>query len=918
LKKLSAFLIIFLLVLASTTHLYYTHWCKERQTEKILPYIPRSAVLVYEIADFGKQWEHFQKIPIAKNLKQVSAFVALQKRISLLDNLVENPQSLDEISLTVSVHELGEEHLGYILYLNTREEATKRLLKHITTSIEQNKVCRETTRIYAGYKLTELSKQGTAQPLCYIKHDQYIIASYSSLLIEDVVRGLANKKQARFLSLKKTGNVQGSLYVNFRKLPQFLRAFVKRSQVETCNAALAALTATSHLNLKLTHHHLLLNGVATARKKSPSCLTNKLSDQTAGAILLAPYLPESAAVLQHFTFSDAEQLMATLQPHTSLPAINKILEEKNISLLAGTLYPLLQGEIGHCVLDTEHSDQKDQLVFIKVYHPSTFMEALKSLNLLTVLSSQKSHQPTETYQLTTNYFQYWLPGLLFPSCEAKYITQIDDYVVLANSQAGLQTWYTQYQQGKIWSNIPQKKTWLESTLDRANFSLFVDLRKVGPQIMHALLPTWQQVGRKYTHVFQNFRHVSLQLLHEHETGCYMSILLNYQEENNPKTDLVQQITATKTAISSKKLTSSRIFQAEAPIISRPWLVKSHRGQGYYTLLQDALHQLYFLDPTGNLLWKKSLDGPMTTDLFEIDYYANNKTQYLFATNKLLYLIDYYGHNISKYPHALHQTGQPTRLRVVDYNRNKHYRFLNATAQGNIYLTDKYFRPLPTWNPLPLGQDFADTPFHLRIQGKDYFLALQTNGTLQALNRKGQSYPEFPVYLKVPVHNPLLVCLGKTTDDTALIVLTDTGQHICLNLAGRVQETIQLDHSKDGARFIACPNRATGHQYVIMRQDRDKIAVMDEARNVLFELPNQAKNLLLQYYNFGCDNQFYVFTDTDEQLIYLYDHTGKLLHDSPWHSDHEASLLFLAEKKKLKIYIGMGPVLSVYEHSLASE
>ena len=161
-------------------------------------------------------------------------------------------------------------------------------------------------------------------------------------------------------------------------------------------------------------------------------------------------------------------------------------------------------------------------------------------------------------------------------------------------------------------------------------------------------------------------------------------------------------------------------------------------------------------------------------------------------------------------------------------------------------------------------------------------------------------------------------MGKTTDDTALIVLTDTGQRICLNLAGRVQETVQLDHSKDASRFIACPNRATGHQYVILQQDRDKVTVMDEARKILFELPNQAKNLLLQYYNFGGDHRFYVFTDTEEQLTYLYDHTGKLLHDAPWHSNHEASLLFLAEKKQLKIYVGIGSVLSVYEHSLASE
>jgi hypothetical protein len=161
-------------------------------------------------------------------------------------------------------------------------------------------------------------------------------------------------------------------------------------------------------------------------------------------------------------------------------------------------------------------------------------------------------------------------------------------------------------------------------------------------------------------------------------------------------------------------------------------------------------------------------------------------------------------------------------------------------------------------------------------------------------------------------------MDKMTDGTALVVLTDTGQHIHLNLGGQVEEIVQLDYSKDASRFIVCPNRATGHQYVMMQQDQDRVKVMDEARRMIFELTNQAKNLLLQYYNFGGGHQFYVFTDTEKKLTYLYDHNGKLLDDTPCYSSHGVSLLFLAAQKQLKIYASMGPVLSVYEYSLASE
>jgi hypothetical protein len=912
LKKLPVFLIIFLLVLASTTYLYYNHWRSVQQAEEALPYIPQSAALVYEVADFGKQWEHFRQMPMAKTLNQVPAFVAIQHGLSFLRNLVGTPKNLDKVPLTVSVHGLGEEHLGYIFYFNMHDAATQGILGAIALKIEKEKAYSKTIRKCAGYKITELSKHGVTQPLSYTKHEQYIIVSYSSLLIEDVVRGLASKQKTGFLDLKKGANTQGSLYVNFSQLPQLLRTFVQHGQVDTFSDSLTTFALASHFNLKLTHHHLLFSGFAREQETtSPSYLTHTLPSQAADAMLLAPYLPQNTAVLQHFTFSDAEQLLASFQQYRSSPKVGETSKSNAINLLSGTLDPLLQGEIGHCTLATGHNQQKEQLVFIKVRDPQAFIEALQGSNLLTLLSSQELNLPVSTHKLTTDYFQNWLPGQLFPAFKASYITQVNDYIVLANSQIGLQTWHSQYRQGKTWSNTPQQNVWLESTLDKAHFSLFVDLKKAWPQIIHSLKPAWQQVCKTHAGAFQKFRHVSLQLLHEPDTGCYISILLNHQEETKPTRESATQQATTQQDTLQKTLTTSTIFQTEAPMINRPWLVKSHRGKGHYILLQDALHQLYFLDPTGKMLWKKPLEGPITTDFFEVDYYKNNKTQYLFATDKQLHLLDYLGHKINKYPHLLHQPGQPAGLRVVDYRNNKQYRFLIATAQGNIYLKDKHYRPLPAWNPRSLGQGFASTPLHLRVQGNDYFLVLQTNGTLHALNRKGQNYPGFPVDLKAPVHHPLLVRTGETVNDTSLIVLTDTGQHICLNLTGCIQEAVQLDCSENASSFTLCPNSVTGHQYVMMRQDADKITVMDKTGSLLFEAQHQAQHLLLQYYNFDDTHQYYVLINLDAQLTYLYDHTGRLLHDVPWHNKHKVSLFLSKAARQLEIYVGFETTLSKY-------
>lgn len=329
-KKLSAFLIIFLLVLASATYLYNNHWRSEQQAEEALPYIPQSAALVYEVADFGKQWEYFQQTPMAKTLNQVSAFAAVQHDLSLLKNLVEAPQNLDKVPLTVSVHGLGEEHLGYIFYFNTHDAATQGILEAITLKIEKEKAYSKTIRKCAGYQITELGKHGATQPLSFIKHEQYVFASYSPLLIEDVVRGLASKQKTGFLDLKKAANTQGSLYVNFSQLPQLLRTFVQHGQVDTLSTSLTTLALASHFNLKLTHHHLLFSGFARDQETtSSSYLTHTLPSQAAGAMLLA----QSTAVLQHFAFSGAEQLLASFQQYRSLPKVGETSGKNAINLL---------------------------------------------------------------------------------------------------------------------------------------------------------------------------------------------------------------------------------------------------------------------------------------------------------------------------------------------------------------------------------------------------------------------------------------------------------------------------------------------------------------------------------------------------------------------------------------------------------
>jgi len=316
------------------------------------------------------------------------------------------------------------------------------------------------------------------------------------------------------------------------------------------------------------------------------------------------------------------------------------------------------------------------------------------------------------------------------------------------------------------------------------------------------------------------------------------------------------------------------------LTSKPYLIATHKEKLPYLLAQDKTNQLYFIDHTGKLIWKKKLESALTTPVFTLDVYKNKKLQYLFATTKKLHLLDYTGQEIKQYPHKLPALQTPFYLNIVDYKQDNNYRILFADANGNIYLKDIDYRPLPGWNPrFLMNSAFVYTPFHFRQQ-KDYFFSLQESGKLHALNRRAQIYPGFPIDLGSPTHNAFIITPSSADQLAYIFTLTDEGSLKSYNLAGELQNTLSLEKNAYTTQFVLCPELVAGNNFVIVRQDLDKIVFLDSKGEKIFELPHELeKHLLYQYYAFG-NQAFYIITDLAKQKSNIYNTNGALMHEIP--------------------------------------
>jgi hypothetical protein len=891
LKKLSFILGLFVLALAGIAWVYYKSWRNESQQSTTLPDIPQSAALVYELESAGKQWAVFQQTDLVQDLACLPVYASIQKSLHWLEGIGIDRSTLDKLPMVCSIHGLSEEELGYIFYFPIQAPSTQALLQ-LLPKLKQDPTYQIEETSYTKHRITIVHKLGTSQKLHFIQQGSHIIASFSLVLLEDLIRGLAQKVPNTFLPIQQSTNKKSNLYINFSQMPLVLRTFLEKEVAHTWGGLVANFASLAQLELKVTNHYLLLNGFTSSLDTIPYHRIHALAGQESGPFDLVSYIPQSATVLQHIRFKEAQSLATAWQQYRQRQSNSTQSQEPlpNVSSnsLGALLNPLLNAELGLCTLGLR---PKEQLLFLRTHHTEAFIAALQELHLLTksIYKAPKQHT-APVYELAPQAFIDWLPGQLFPDFQPRLLTTIDNYIVLADSKSALEKLINQYSQGHTWANT--HKAFLSSLLDQAHYSVLINLQQAWPQIIQAMKPSWKAFFNQHASQWQHFNQASLQVIPDKSDSSshYLSLIVQHAGQKS----------APKAAHQDTIVSNLHPFKAEAPITTKPFIVPTHKPDGSLIIFQDALHQVYCLNKKGKLLWKKATRGPIVGRIFAIDFYKNNRWQYLWATADGIYLVDYHGKSVGNYPHKLPQASGQVALNVIDYQQDKNYRLLLADTTGNIYLKDSQYRPLPGWNPKALGQAFAGIPLHIRLKN-DYFLVLQQNGRLQALNRKGQNYPGFPVDLKGAIHNPLVIKKGNSVANTLLVTLTDAGQLSRHSLAGILQNSIQLDKPTTTTQFILCPDEVTGSSYVILRQDLDRFALLDEAGKVLFEKEHKAAQpLLCQYYHLG-KHQFYVVTDQGQHISHIYDGQGNAINVAPLPNSQRVSLYLTAGNTQLLVY-----------------
>lgn len=173
----------------------------------------------------------------------------------------------------------------------------------------------------------------------------------------------------------------------------------------------------------------------------------------------------------------------------------------------------------------------------------------------------------------------------------------------------------------------------------------------------------------------------------------------------------------------------------SPLEGPPLLVRDYLSKTIQILAQDRDHRISLISCTGKVLWQYQLDGPLLGGVEQVDRYRNGKLQMVLGTAGAVHMIDRLGRDVEGFPVKLPITAAAP-LTVVDYDGNKDYRILVPLQDGSILNLAADGKAVQGWSSPAKGSMAISSVDHARIQGKDYLIVPQRNGSVEVVDRKG--------------------------------------------------------------------------------------------------------------------------------------------------------------------------------------
>ncbi|WP_430812720.1 MULTISPECIES: DUF3352 domain-containing protein [unclassified Carboxylicivirga] len=864
---------------------------KKYDNGRALSAIPADVAIIIkaESLEFISEAMH-NTIAYGQELQHSALGGGLRKYLTGLDSLktsegIPISNVIGACPLKCSLHPQGKDQVSALFMFELPNRRKESEIERIVTQASQFGFTHN-SRNYNAQRIHHIAGKGQNWYLNINKG--LLLLSRSSLLIEASIRqqqtGSNWTDAADFKQIYKTigAGTKLNVFFNFERLPAVLKSFAAASFQQSMGI-LQQQSTWGEFDIDINEKSLLFNGFINGNNKG--ILPYLMNDAKPQRSKLHQVLPQNTRAYMSYSLGSGSELKKRVAAFhkdnnrdTYQQAVHR-LEQKYQFNPEDKFFDLLNGELGLAFGDYNYlQPEANGLLVLKLKSQSVGRDVC--LEMLRQMQGEGRGQSVARVYQPDSGIRYPiyrgfsddmikdLLGVLFPKVPQRYVAFYEDNLLIADAPVVIEQFIYDNMLNKTLSNSKTHQSFLRNFSNRENAFVFCETAHFQPLLGQAFAPLFSDFGDDQKEALANFYGLGFQLS---GTGnmTYATGFLQYMpaRESEPRT----------------------VWQSllDSTVCLKPALVKNHYTNEREVIVQDKKNNLYLMSNNGRVLWKKPLDGPILSEVTQVDYYRNNKLQYLFNTKKSLYLLDRNGNHVAKFPVRL-PSEATNGMAVFDYDNNRNYRLFVACANRKIYLFDGDGNINTGWRFDKTDGRVSMPIQHFRSNGKDY-IAFADDKRNYICSRRGAERVRLSKQFIRNVHSPYFI-EGENKKGDCLVTTSSSGQLVKIDLAsGKVRQRELMDI--DGDHALSAFTMKGAPHYLITEPHR-VTCLTNKGKEVFEKAFEEEINLHVDRYQFSASNTKFGVSEKQGTRIFLLNADGETYKGFPLKGRSRFSIGFL--------------------------
>jgi hypothetical protein len=705
--------------------------------------VPEKAILIMETDKLPELLTALKDdISLFSLLSQSSLFQSSYKEIFMIDSSFNKNKDLKNFfenrKIIISSHIVSNKENSLILIAPANASDPENL-KKILTKFSLKKIQIQSLK-YDNAVITSISEVDNSDyKIYYSFYDGYFLLSYSDILLQNSIRRIDSNyslsKDKNFNELYGFIKSQSiaKIFINYENVLKSSGTSINEKELKRFGF-LYNFADWTGLDINIANNKIEMSGYTVTKPDAQYLnIFKEIEPDNTELFKILPKKTSSFLILNIkngvFFNSKLETYLSEVKKIKQHKAyIDKFYETFKISKKSMDFYSKIGNEIAFVDEDVNKNGiNHNSFCFIKItdtdFYPNFFDKINTNFCKANNLNSSNykkdiivNDEKYKIFKLHSDIIPLIFFGSIFETLSAQYVTFTDKYLIFGETENALTDLLVSYQTGQSLNEFSDDINLIKSVTDETNIFFYTN-------IFHNKNIYKKYLNGSYSQKLENDSKI---------IGKIKGPIIQYISDSYPIYTTVNFETDIAPPNIAETVWETKL---DSSLTTTPFIVTNHNTNEKEIFVQDAKNKIYLIDRFGNIIWKRQLSEKIISNVFQIDYFENNKLQLIFNTKSEIHTFDRNGNYVEGYPVKL-KSPATNGLTVVDYENNRDYRIFIATENKKVLLLDKTCKLIEGWNFGTTKNTVSKEIKFYSAFGKDY-ITFNDISNVYIVDRKGE-------------------------------------------------------------------------------------------------------------------------------------------------------------------------------------